>query len=175
MADRFFGRWGWLLCGLVLVEQLKWAPSSWPLPTADARLPSLYEEIPDDGSAILDLPSDLGVGNQTNRYLFWQRLHKHPVPWGNKVSAIGIASRNQAVVQWASLSRDMQGYVEGLDPNAIIKKETLTKEEYGTVILHLDLLKNTKQQEQYKQINKILGTPEKRKGFWIWSIDKNRK
>jgi hypothetical protein len=172
MADRFFGRWGWMLCGLVLVEQLTWAPNSWPLPTADARLPSLYEKISEDGTAILDLPSDLGVGNRTNRYLFWQRIHGHPVPWGNKVSAIGIASRNQAVVQWASLSRDVEGYVEGLDPNAIISKDTLIQENYGTIVLHLDLLKNTKELEKYNRISKIFGMPERKKKYWIWDIKK---
>ena len=170
MADRCLGRWAWLFCGLALVENLQWAPNSWPLPTADTTLPKVYDAIPDDSTAILDLPSDLGVGNQTNRYLFWQRLHRHPVPWGNKVSAIGVASKNPAVIQWASFSRDVSGYIEGLDPDAIITKDTLQKESYGWIVLHLSLLKNTQELRKYDAISKIYGRPHKSKTHWVWDI-----
>lgn len=170
MSDRFLGRWAWLLCGLALIENLHWAPNSWPLPTADTTLPRVYDSIPKDKTAILDLPSDLGVGNQTNRYLFWERIHHHPVPWGNKVSAIGVASKNPAVIQWASISRDVSGYIEGLDPEAVITKETLQDENYGWIILHLSLLKNTQELKKYDVISKVYGTPKKDKEYWIWSI-----
>ena len=170
MADRCLGRWAWTLCVLAVFENLQWAPNSWPLPTADTTLPKVYESIPNDKTAILDLPSDLGVGNQTNRYLFWQRLHGHPVPWGNKVSAIGIASKNPAVIQWSSFSRDVSGYIEGLDPDAIITKETLQKENYGWIVLHLSLLKNTQELKKYEAISKIYGRPKKSKKHWVWDI-----
>ena len=170
MSDRLLGRWSWIFCGLALVENLHWAPSSWPLPTADTTLPNVYESIPKDNTAILDLPSDLGAGNQTNRYLFWQRLHGHPVPWGNKVSAIGVASKNPAVIQWASLSRDVSGYIEGLDPDAIITKDTLQEENYGRIVLHLSLLKNTQELKKYDVISTIYGIPQKYKEQWIWTI-----
>lgn len=170
MSDRFFGKIAWLVCGFVLYEQLYLAPSSWPLPNVNARPPALYTSIPDKNSAVLDLPSDLGAGNQSNRYLFWQRLHKHPVPWSNKVSAIGVASQNQAVIKWASFSRDVEGYIEGLDPDAIIAKETLRDENYGAIILHISLLKNTQELRKYEEISEIFGYPQKEKEQWMWIL-----
>jgi len=175
MSDRFFGKWGWLLSSLVLFENLYRAPSSWPLPHADARLPEIYTQIPKDNSAILDLPADLGAGNHTNRFLFWQRLHHHPIPWSNKVSAMGVASKNPAVIRWAALSGDVTGYIEGLDPNAIINAQTLQKENYSTIILHLDLLKNTQEVKKYRTISTIFGQPQKYPNAWIWRIPTDSK
>ena len=173
MSDRFFGKFGWLLCGLVVYENLYLAPNSWPLPHTDAQLPDVYKRLPNDGSAILDLPADLGVGNHTNRYLFWQRLHQHPIPWSNKVSAMGVASKNPAVISWAALSGDVTGYIEGLDPNATITQKTLQKENYSTIILHLDLLKNTQEIRKYETINSIFGQPQKSQSVWVWKVPTN--
>ena len=170
MADRFLGKWVWLLCPLVIYEHLYIAPNSWPIATAPATPPKVYQHIPNNQKAVLDLPADLGVSNQTNRYLFWQRIHHHPVPYSNKVSAIGIASKNPAVVKWASISRDVEGYIEGLDPKAEISAKLLLDEQYTAIVLHLELLKNTQEERKYQEITQLFGPPQKIDDTLLWLI-----
>ena len=74
------------------------------------------------------------------------------------------------MIQWASFSRDVSGYIEGLDPNAVITKETLQKENYGWIVLHLSLLKNTQELKKYRAISNIYGSPKKYKDQWVWDI-----
>ncbi|MEC7988080.1 MAG: hypothetical protein VX278_23135 [Myxococcota bacterium] len=170
MADRFVGKWGIFLCGFVAYEHLVLAPNSWPLPSTDAQLPAVYDQIPDDGRAILDLPADAGVGNSTNRYLLWQRLHGHPVPWSNKVSAMGVPSQNPAVIKWGALTKESGGYIEGLDKNQRISASTLTKERYGYIILHTEFLKNSNEEQKFAEITQLFGPPKKVGSARLWVV-----
>ncbi|HCH61914.1 MAG TPA: hypothetical protein DFR83_03855, partial [Deltaproteobacteria bacterium] len=49
--------WGGLVACLVVVEGLLVAPTVWPLPTSDASLPAVYDSLPEDGAAIIDIPA----------------------------------------------------------------------------------------------------------------------
>lgn len=130
LADRASGRWGPLVAVLVGLENLAVAPNCWPPPSSDATLPAVLAELPDDGLAVVDLPAMLGEGNATNRYLYWEALHGHPVPWNNKVGMTGY--QNEALASWVKLSR--QEHVGSGDLGPAV--EALRVAGFGYVVLH---------------------------------------
>ena len=69
---------------LALTEQLMVAPNVWPIATSDGAIPSVYAELEGNG-AIIDLPAARGQSIATNRYLYWQGMHGHPIPYSHKV------------------------------------------------------------------------------------------
>jgi hypothetical protein len=71
---------------LVLLEGLAFSGAPWPIATADARAPAVYETIARESDTlewgVLDLPTDAGPTMATSRYLFWQSSHRLPIPYG---------------------------------------------------------------------------------------------
>ena len=173
LADAAVGRAGLLLAPLIVVEHLAVAPNAWPLAAADAALPAAYAALPDDGRAVIDLPADAGTGNRTNAYLLWQRLHGRGVPWGNKVGAVGIPSKNAALKAWAVQSRRMTGYIEGYDPDADldVAMEQLVADGYGWVLLHPDLLPEPSLLQKHERaLVPFLGEPVEIDGVRVWAL-----
>ncbi|MDP6933524.1 MAG: hypothetical protein QGG40_11440, partial [Myxococcota bacterium] len=117
MADRFLSpaqspspqtpstRWRLLAISAALAvstEHLLVAPSVWPLDTSDAVLPQVYRLLPQDGTAVIDLPADRGESIATNRYLYWHALHGRALPYAHKVSSQGFPSFNAALRTWTA-------------------------------------------------------------------------
>lgn len=173
LADAALGRAGLLLVPVVLVEHLVLAPSSWPLATADAGLPAVHASLPDDGLGVIDLPAEAGTGNRTNAYLFWQRLHDRPIPYGNKVGAMGVPVPNAAVRSWAALSKRTQGYIEGVEPGADLGAAAAELRElgYGWVVLHPGLLVRAADRQTHVQaVSAVLGPPTEQGGALVWPL-----
>ncbi len=85
-ADRL-GRWRGAAVAAVLLDGLLLSGAPWPIQTADATPPEVYERIRrEPGEAIrwgvLDLPTDAGQTMATSRYLLWQSVHRLPIPYG---------------------------------------------------------------------------------------------
>jgi len=85
-ADRL-GRWKWAAVAAVLLDGLLLSGAPWPIPTADATPPAVYEQIRRERGepiewGVLDLPTDAGATMATSRYLFWQSAHRLPIPYG---------------------------------------------------------------------------------------------
>lgn len=173
LADRAAGRWGWLAVPLVLAEHLAVAPTSWPVATAPGGLPAVYAALPDDGRGVVDLPAEAGTGNWTNAHLYRQRLHGRPVPYSNKVGAMGIPWDNAAARTWAALSKRGGGYVEGVDPNADLDAAVreLAAAGYGWVVLHPDLLVQARDRQTHAAaVSQLLGSPREIEGALVWEI-----
>ena len=77
------------IIGAVFLDNLLLCGAPWPLHTADATIPAIYEEIAQDqrSIAVLDLPTDSGSTMETSRYLYWQSSHHKPIPYGPDVRA----------------------------------------------------------------------------------------
>ena len=173
LADAAAGRLGLILVPLVLAEHLLWAPSSWPIAAADAALPAVYGALPADGLGVVDLPAEAGTGNRTNAYLFWQRLHGRPVPYGNKVGAMGVPVPNAAVRSWAAVSKRTQGYIEGVERGADLGAAAgaLRGLGYGWVVLHTDLLVRAADRQAHVQaVSAVLGPPTEHGGALVWRL-----
>ncbi len=173
LADRAVGRWALLAVPLVLVEHLALAPTSWPVATAPGDLPGVYDALPADGRGVVDLPAEAGTGNWTNAHLYRQRLHGRPVPYSNKVGAMGIPWDNAAARTWAALSKRGGGYVEGVDPNADLDAavRALADAGYGWVVLHPDLLVLPQDRPHHvSAVSRQLGPPREVEGALVWEI-----
>ena len=86
LPQRFGHRQIAIIAILILGEGLILSGAPWPIATADAQVPTVYQRIDDESNpmewGILDLPSDAGETMGTSRYLFWQTSHGRPIPYG---------------------------------------------------------------------------------------------
>ncbi|MAY82258.1 MAG: hypothetical protein CL930_15940 [Deltaproteobacteria bacterium] len=166
--------WTFCLAGIVLVEHLVLSPNVWPLSTADGSIPAVYSGLNAPG-AIIDLPAARGQSIATNRYLYWQGIHRHPIPYSHKVGP-DLPNVNSTLRTWADLSRDVPrhehdpGRVQGtVDHEMGVKK--LARSGFRWVILHQDLLANEQVARDHQDmLYKTLGTPESIGNALVWSI-----
>jgi len=179
LADRGVGKLSLPLGVVLLIEHLALAPNSWPVTTCPAELPAVYEHIPDNDLAVIDLPADSGVAMRTDRYLYWEALHGHPVPWNNKVGTMGTASMNPTLRTWVLLSktdRPQPGTPGVPDANADLEAalDQLVDAGLGYVIVHPELLaKDHLLQTHRKKISELLGPPEEVEGALVWRVRRN--
>lgn len=177
LADRGVGRLGMVLAPLVVVEHLHVAPNSWPLALSPAELPSVYAAIPDDGRAVIDLPGEAGHAARASRYLYWQALHGHPVPYVNHVHANGTASQNAALRTMVLLSRAQKGTpgspgVPAADADIPAALRELVAQGFGYVTLHPTLLPSQNDLDRHLWgLKPILGEPERVEGVYLWRLD----
>jgi len=176
LADRGVGRAGLLLAPLILVEQLVYAPNSWPIYSSPALLPSVYAQLPDDGKAIIDLPGESGVAARASRYLYWQAIHGHPIPYVNHVNANGTASQNPALRTMALLSRREVGTpgspgVPAADADIPAALAELVDEGFGYVILHTHLLRENDLERHMDTLVPLLGPPTVVEGGYLWRLN----
>ena len=173
LADAALGRWGLVLVPVVLAEHLLLAPASWPIASADASFPAVFEALPHDGAGVIDLPAETGTGNQTNAFLFWQRLHERPVPYGNKVGAMGIPVPSPIVRSWAAISKRTPGFIEGAEAGADLQAsaDALGALGYRWVVLHPHLLVRKGDRARHESaISAVLGAPSEVEGALVWEL-----
>lgn len=170
------GRYGWLLVPAVLVEFLTIAPNAWPLQVSVATVPSVYEAIPDDGRAIVDLPADRGISFATKRYLYYQTVHQHPILYTTKVSSDSFDSMNQALRHWTAATRRFPiepGTPGAPDPSAdlVAATQELVDQGFGWVVLHRGLLlQSSDEWAVRKVVDPLLGAPREVGGDLVWSL-----
>ena len=166
--------WTGCLAGIIAVEQLAVAPNVWPIHTSDGTVPAVYEELSGEG-AIIDLPAARGQSIATNRYLYWQGMHRHPIPYSHKVGP-DLPTMNPALRTWADLSRDMPRNVN--DPGRLRGSEdldlavsALVQSGFRWVILHTDLLLDEPTAQTHRRtLEKQLGPPVERDGRLVWAL-----
>ena len=64
---------------IVLGEGLFGSAARWPIPSADATLPAIYEDAGE--GMVLELPVEVGTGMLTSRYFWSQTKHHQPIPF----------------------------------------------------------------------------------------------
>ena len=166
--------WTSSIMAIVLVEHLVLSPNVWPLSTSDGALPAVYADL-DSPGAIIDLPAARGQSIATNRYLFWQGLHRHPIPYSHKVGP-DLPNVNSTLRTWTDLSRDVPRHSH--DPGRIqgsVNHEQginkLARSGFRWVILHQNLLANEQVARDHEDmLYKTLGTPTSIGDALLWSI-----
>lgn len=162
-------RWAPAAALAVALEQLLVAPNCWPAPVADARVPAVYDLLPADGRALIDLPADRGDSLATNRYLYWQAHHGRGIPYASKVGHQGFPSDNAALRAWAALGR----LDEPAPPPADLRDavSALAAQGYGWVVLHPSLLARVELEERHRDaLDPVLGRPRSMGGALVWQI-----
>ncbi|MEC7984158.1 MAG: hypothetical protein VX278_03275 [Myxococcota bacterium] len=89
LQDFRIQRFGIPLLFAVFFDGLVLGGSPWPLQTANAQIPEIYQTIRDDTRTVgvLDLPTDTGSTMSASRYLYWQSYHNKPIPYSPDVRA----------------------------------------------------------------------------------------
>ena len=162
---------------LTVAEQLVVAPNVWPIATSDGAIPAVYAELEGNG-AIIDLPAARGQSIATNRYLYWQGMHGHPIPYSHKVGP-DLPTMNPALRTWADLSRDMPrtqndpGRLQG-NENLDQAVARLVKSGFDWVVLHPELLLDESTALKHRRaLESQLGSPTEVQGRLVWSLGSN--
>jgi hypothetical protein len=166
--------WTMGIAGILGFEQLTLAPNVWPVETSDGAIPTVYEQLEGVG-AIIDLPAARGQSIATNRYLYWQGMHKHPIPYSHKVGP-DLPTMNPALRTWADLSRDMPRTAN--DPGRIGNNENmglaiskLVRSGFKWVILHPEMLLDTPTSLKHRTaLETELGAPQEIEGRLVWTL-----
>lgn len=74
---------------LIAIDGLLISGAPFPMPTANASIPPVYELIEQDPRSVgvLDLPTDSGSTMMASQYLYWQTFHGKGIPYGPDVRA----------------------------------------------------------------------------------------
>ena len=159
----------------VVFEQLVLAPNVWPLESSSGDLPRVYEALEDTEGAVIDLPAARGESIATNRYLYWQGLHRRPIPYSHKVGP-DLPTMNSALRTWADLSRsgpraknDPGRLPAGVDiPKSI---QSLAESGYRWVILHPNLILSDRVLAAHNHaLTEALGSPLQLEEKLVWAI-----
>ena len=169
------GRWAPVLAAAVLVENLVVAPNVWPMASVPAAIPAVYAHIPDDGRAIIDLPSQVAETQRTGAYLYWQTTHGHPIPYTLKPNA-RVPDMNPALRTWLALAAPRptpKGTPGWIDPAAdrAAAVVALVADGYGWVVLHRELCRDEGAFAQHRDaVSALLGAGEDVGGDILWDV-----
>jgi hypothetical protein len=133
-----------LLLPAVFLDSLMICGAPWPLQTAPAEIPAVYEAIEADTRSVgvLDLPTDSGSTMSASRYLYWQSKHKKPIPYAPDVRASTSALlRYQSFRYLASLCnrRVDEDIALGLRNQHQVSPKELRAANIGWIVLHKTL------------------------------------
>ena len=167
--------WTGIVGFLLAFEHLSLAPNVWPLNTADGAIPAVYGELEDEG-AVIDLPAARGESIATNRYLYWQGVHRRPIPYAHKVGP-DLPNVNPALRAWANLSRSdpFQPGEPGPTPSSTANLErhieALSTDGFRWVVVHPDLFASEKVREAHTQVlESSLGPAAQMGEEWVWDL-----
>ncbi len=176
LADCATARWSTMALagamGFIVVEHLGWAPNVWPIATADATVPAVYETL--GQGAIIDLPAARGESIAPNRYLYWQGLHGHPIPYAHKVGP-DLPNTNPVLRRWTGLSRTGPAgpHSQPQDPSdtTTLSVRALAKKGFRWVVMHPDMMASEALQTTHRQqLTDALGAPVIDAKKVVWAL-----
>lgn len=165
------------LCLLVAIDGLLISGAPWPLATADATIPAVYQLVKEDQRdvGVLDLPTDSGSTMKASKYLYYQTYHSKPIPYAPDVRAsTSSLLRNNAFKNIAKICRRRSDEQKALGFGGPQRGSqsliTLRDAKIGWIVLHKDIdpsvfakLKST--------IEKELGEGIAASESIIWKLD----
>ena len=163
--------WTGLMAGLVMAEQLTVAPNVWPINTADGDVPTVYANLETD-DAVIDLPAARDQSIATNRYLYWQGVHRRPIPYSHKVGP-DLPHVNPTLRAWADLSRSDPGgpNARGGEARRSSDIDSLVAEGYRWVVVHPELFASDSVRAAHTHdLEATLGQPYEVGGRYVWDL-----
>jgi hypothetical protein len=166
--------WTAFAAGLVLVEHIAIAPNVWPINTSDGSIPEVYDGLQTD-DAVIDLPAARGQSIATNRYLYWQGIHRRPIPYSHKVGP-DLPHVNPTLRALANLSRTepAQAHGDGMrpkEPRTQSDIDSLIAEGYRWIVVHPTLFSSDKVRAAHThELESILGQPAELDNRWVWDL-----
>lgn len=147
-----------------LMEIYWFSPAALPIPTSEATVPAAYTEIaadPKEGG-VLDLPMTL-PNLERAVYVWYQSVHKRPVPWGLNDPMPGPLLRNRLT---ATLIRMEASRAQVLPPHLpeldlVIAARSLERQGYRYVVVHESLYPRFKLVQVEALLTGLLGSPRR--------------
>jgi len=176
LADKATDRWSLTALAsamvFIAVEHLGWAPNVWPITTADSTVPAVYASLGE--GAIIDLPAARGQSIATNRYLYWQGIHGHPVPYGHKVGP-DLPNTNPVLRRWTGLSRTGPSgpLIRPTDSSVTTEAavQGLARTGFRWVVLHPELVADAALEATHRAVlTDALGPPVIDAEATVWAI-----
>ncbi|MGC6507310.1 MAG: hypothetical protein ACON4U_02795 [Myxococcota bacterium] len=169
--------WKWVAAFMAL-DGLVFSGSPYPLSTANAEIPEIYQDINNDASSgmVLDLPTDAGETMRTSRYLYYQTTHHKPIPYAPDVRAstssllrYGAFQELAALCQRRADEHQRLGFGQARGQEANVK--SLAAAGVRWIVLHPDIdpsVTSTLKQ----RIEADLGpAPVQQDGVLVWKLD----
>lgn len=133
-------RWRWAgptLAGLVLVEFLALSPAPFPVQTANAAVPAVYDALPQ--GAVVDLPVSLQVLDRS-RYDLYQTGHGRPIPYGLNDPTPALLDSNRLTRAVIELERSSVDSVAPELPtlDLVLGRRELARAGFGAIVVHHD-------------------------------------
>ncbi len=161
---------------LPLLETAFGSNATWPLPSAPASVPALYEAIAADPDprAVLDLPAEVGTTMASSRYFLFQTVHRHPVPY--KPDARAGSSGDPATFTLFPHATGAPGQrgrwaLPPLTPDGAAHLRSV----YGWVIVHADLTRRIDAEGLFEAaLTPALGAPTIDGDRAIWRLSDAR-
>ena len=149
------------LVGAITAEVLLASPAVWPLPRAEATIPSAYDELEAPG-AVLDLP--ITVPNLERAvYTYYQTAHGRPSPYGLNEPLPGPLRRNRLTHFLVNIEAGRVATLPRLLPDLelVSGAKLLAREGYAYIVVHDRLLPQHKRAMVETVLTAVVGPPRK--------------
>ena len=170
--------WTAVMSTAIATEHLALGPNVWPIATANGALPAVYGEL-QTNDAVIDLPAARGQSIATNRYLYWQGLHRRPIPYSHKVGP-DLPHVNPTLRAWADLSRsEPEAAHRSSRRPAESRRDTdiqsLVSEGYRWIVVHPELFASDKVRAAHShELESLLGQPYQVGDRYVWDMAPDR-
>ncbi|MCK6524979.1 hypothetical protein L6R49_26545 [Myxococcota bacterium] len=156
-----------LVAAVVVAEGLFGSAARWPIPSADATLPAVYDDAGD--GMVLELPVEVGTGMLTSRYFWSQTAHGRPIPFTPDVR---MGSTRDSRLVRALAGDPRQGGVMKDNPSPLSAEAVQhIRGRYSLIVLNLELEREAGLEGRYAPVlGAAFGEPERDGDRLIWRL-----
>jgi hypothetical protein len=158
---------------LALVEIATTTPARLPVPSSDATIPALYDDLAADPTpgAVLDLP--MTVPNLERAvYVWYQSAHGRPVPWGLNEPMPRLLLENRLTVTLirleATRAQTLPPRLPELD--MVVAARSLARQGYRYIVVHESLYPAFKLDQVEALLTGAIGEPARRDGRLVYTL-----
>jgi hypothetical protein len=153
----------WALAAVIICSEGMWGSSaSWPIPSSDAKIPSIYEQL--DHRSVLDLPAEAGTSMKTSQYFWFQTKHGKPIPY-TPDARLG-STRDLETFKNFIASDGVKEQPQNIPTQSQLHMRNL----YGLVVLH-STLDPSKTADYLLYLSEAFGEPEKSEDRYYWRLN----
>ena len=157
-----------LAAALVFAEAAFGSAATWPVPTSDATVPSLYADAPE--GMVLDLPAEVGTGMATSRYFWFQTVHGRPIPY-TPDARLGSAADTLLFRAFMRPGPPVKGQPGERPSTPSAEVLAHLRRTYGLVVLHRDLAREAGLEGAYEAaLIPVLGAPTEEGEALVWRV-----
>jgi len=159
-----------LVMTAIAVESLGFSAGPWPVPTASAEVPSVYDDV-DVNGPVLDLPGSVGATMATSRYFWYQTHHGQPIPYSPNVRLDSCRDLDvQSSFTDPITRQSKQQVIEHPGRGPDLYQKSLA-DRYSAIVLHTDLEERANLPSAYLPVlTSVFGPPTIDGPIKVWTF-----